>query len=1059
MSDKQKAPNVPAGRRVQTTINLPFKVVFFERIYSGAPRWWSSEWLKHFRRPSGAGGYCLEREDEVKKHLQLSHNPKCLFTNVDRKPDENDPSQIKPSDVSFLIACTNYNCSLRTWESVNFGSNKLSSVKSVSDFAMFEDLEAAERKDFSARITPELHRVSLAKDLPVEKNQLMEKCPNCQTAKMVSGITPIRNKWVYVLKGSDGTLQPHTEIYLESAAQGDMYQDFKNGAFNPSNKKKYPGFFPIEKADGELWHFFLSPVRLGPKSISMLTKSSEANHDWAQNALDADEKSLDEMQKQGEYPMLIETGWDPTRQPWSTVESRKFSKGQVKTLTEPVALVDPFSWAGQASDLDYLPIAAARQTLLDNPEEQAKAFIAASLAPAKGEKQDENNIEQTDPWDLKGQTMDVPPEYASSGNIAQAWIDRYKQALQYLEKETRAACSRIIYAVRFSQAHRIVELACQENTGDPDALAFGMIHWCHILREMLVCDPGTAFIAWLTKSRTAIDWIPQQIGTDKYNKSDPRAQAIGQGLPAMVLSYLTPVLLRETDKPEDVFRHRLEEIDIEVPMDWAKAILTPDTTKPIADLTFSIPEKYLHHYIHHFPKEIHVDQFHALNGAKNWQARIMGISKLKDLLRVAALLRCVFEWGEEYKGPDTTWGYTSNIAEKVETGVKLAEFWVEQGKLLIEEGFGKELEHAAEEIAKRGTTNIYGELVKKKLLKATNALRAMKGLEAGEKLLSGPIGFLMGGAELVLQTHESVEAWENGDPNAAMAHQIKALAGGLMAVIGIGETLAIIGVAGEMAWLGPVGWIAAGLMLIGEIYLAYGSKTDYELFAEYCFLGTQAGAGGEEGGEEKSNKVWMEDMSWAQLAEPKYGRLALLRLASTFSVWIGYHPLAPGEGPWWQIKAKFVPAGAYFEVEEDFWDVRFKGSGLAVDRPRVTQKAKIWADGKLQMGPPPRPDGKPQQGDATNCDVRVKHYTNGTVFNVKIVPDSQYLNMVNWDDLKYEWSVRVRLVFDGVDAHGFATDGAGESGHKSAPKLITLPAKGWVKNQHGSISSEVGTSE
>ena len=44
---------------------------------------------------------------------------------------------------------------------------------------------------------------------------------------MVSGIAPIRKKWVYVLRGSDGTYQPHTEIYLESAAAGDMYQDFQ----------------------------------------------------------------------------------------------------------------------------------------------------------------------------------------------------------------------------------------------------------------------------------------------------------------------------------------------------------------------------------------------------------------------------------------------------------------------------------------------------------------------------------------------------------------------------------------------------------------------------------------------------------------------------------------------------------------------------------------------------------------------------------------------------------------------------------------------------------------
>src|SRR5262249_29657790 len=151
----------------------------------------------------------------------------------------------------------------------------------------------------------------------------------------------------------------------------------------------------------------------------------------------ATEQSLDEMLKQGQHVKLIETGWDPTRQPWSTVATRIFSASQVRTPCEPVALVDPFSWVGQASDLDYLPIAAARQSLLDNREEQAKAFIASSLAPAKGEEQDEKDIERTkeweDPWDLKSQTMEVPPEYAKSGNIAQAWVDRYREALEYLE--------------------------------------------------------------------------------------------------------------------------------------------------------------------------------------------------------------------------------------------------------------------------------------------------------------------------------------------------------------------------------------------------------------------------------------------------------------------------------------------------------------------------------------------------------------------------------------------------------------------------------------------------
>ena len=123
----------------------------------------------------------------------------------------------------------------------------------------------------------------------------------------------------------------------------------------------------------------------------------------------------------------------------------------------------------------------------------------------------------------------------------------------------------------------------------------------------------------------------------------------------------------------------------------------------------------------------------------------------------------------------------------------------------------------------------------------------------------------MGGFEVMLQEHERVEAMENGDLNAAMAHHIKALAGGLVAVVGAPETLALFGLVGEMAWLGPVGWIAAGLMFLGEIYLAYGKKTDYQLFAARCFLGKEAGYGGEE----KPNLVWMGDMSWEQLAEPR----------------------------------------------------------------------------------------------------------------------------------------------------------------------------------------------
>jgi hypothetical protein len=202
-------------------------------------------------------------------------------------------------------------------------------------------------------------------------------------------------------------------------------------------------------------------------------------------------------------------------------------------------------------------------------------------------------------------------------------------------------------------------------------------------------------------------------------------------------------------------------------------------------------------------------------------------------------------------------------------------------------------------------------------------------------------------------------------------------------------------------------------MLLGEIFVAYGKQTDFELYAAHCFLGRRAG----QDGDEPTNLPWMGDISWKQLAEPRYGRLALLGLLSGFSVWIGWYPLQY-EGPWWQIKAHYIPDGAYFEVEADFWN-------LPLTPSKVTQTAVIFPDGKLVMD------------DSTGCDVKVHHYDESTVFAVKITPRSKYKSDQNWDNIRFEWGVRVRMVFDGV--------------HK-------LPAKGWVENQHGTISSETSTS-
>jgi hypothetical protein len=358
--------------------------------------------------------------------------------------------------------------------------------------------------------------------------------------------------------------------------------------------------------------------------------------------------------------------------------------------------------------------------------------------------------------------------------------------------------------------------------------------------------------------------------------------------------------------------------------------------------------------------------------------------------------------------------------EQIETQVKIAEFVTQQGTLLLKEGLADNLNEVEKKILKRLTHRVYLGPYANKILKASNSVRALRILGVGEKILTGPVGLFMGGCEVVLQHHESLEALEAGDMNAYAAHKVKAFAGALVGVVSAVETLALVGALvgsealmelGALSWLGPVGWVAAGVMILGEIFLAYGKKTDFELYAAHCFLGEDAGMGGEE----PAKYPWMGSLSWGELKEPVPGRLALLRLVSGFSVWIGWYPLSPGEGPWWQIKANYIPAGAYFEVEVDFWKW---------DEPetkKMTRKAKIFPGdgGELRM----------DDGNDTGCAVHAKRYPDGTIISVKIV--------ANWPNVKYHWAVRVRLVYDGTNA---------------------LPAKGWVENQHGSVSSVKSTS-
>ena len=181
--------------------------------------------------------------------------------------------------------------------------------------------------------------------------------------------------------------------------------------------------------------------------------------------------------------------------------------------------------------------------------------------------------------------------------------------------------------------------------------------------------------------------------------------------------------------------------------------------------------------------------------------------------------------------------------------------------------------------------------------------------------------------------------------------------------------------AAELAPLGPVGWIATAAILAAELFLAFGAKSDYELFAAHSFLGYGRGLGSSE---PAKKFPWMGELGWSMLKDPQKAQQALIRLVSGFSVWIDYYPYAPerNEKFWWQIKPSYIPDGARFEVEVDF---KMPQSAESADSRMSTRKGTIWPDGAGELV---MTDGL----DASSCHSGVFRKKTWVIIAVKILP-------------------------------------------------------------------------
>jgi hypothetical protein len=198
----------------------------------------------------------------------------------------------------------------------------------------------------------------------------------------------------------------------------------------------------------------------------------------------------------------------------------------------------------------------------------------------------------------------------------------------------------------------------------------------------------------------------------------------------------------------------------------------------------------------------------------------------------------------------------------------------------------------------------------------TTAARA-KGAEVGIRFLTGPIGFILGALDVVLETHNSIESAEAGDSGAMWGHAV--IAAG--ALLGLAPSVALLSGAEAVAWAGPVGLVAAIIMAGGAIIVAKCSKNDLQMFAMHCFLGNEYG----HGQFKETEKPWMAETSWPGLryvpgskkeSDDRFllQRTALLRLLCNYSTRV----VSDHHSGSCYIYPRLIPDGGIFEVSVEF---------------------------------------------------------------------------------------------------------------------------------------------
>jgi hypothetical protein len=898
-----------ASRQADNAVDQRFRICFAERLYDGAPRWYGTDYLDHAKTLDP--DCTIDREPTVRSKLYASHDPRLLYHS---------------DNTGYFATCVNPDCPARFQE-----------LLAESDLSQLDD-DAA--KDKRSRRSESLKNLALGKG-----KEHGWPCPSCGQPTMVFAAEIITDKWVYVLKEVGGSLAHYCEIHVDvTGGGGVVYTAMAGGVYDRAAKyQAYPGYLLLLPDPTQFaWHFFLSPVPLGKAALAMLQQSAQKQADLA---------SVRDAKSPANAGVFI----DPALQPWAATVRRKFSAKQAANpARELIPLVDPFAWAAQVVELDYVPILGTQMQMLGDGDEQAKAFIATVLTQVVGQRKTGDNppTYENDPWDVKDELRPIPPG-GSGTSVADAWLNRYKAAATYLTKEISCACSRLSFLLRFSLAHRIVEMGCQDWPNENDPLQIGIMHWSHILRDVLLCREGQDLVAALTAvSPVGSDASPMRpqdripvrnvLHGEGLGGAGGVAEEMGLGPVVNILAVMAGPIAAQVDDPYQYLTDTFKKVGVPVEA-TADGLISKSTFLSVRDLSLKVSGDVLKKYISKFPATPDEAQVQQKFRAEKWDGVISVFGSTKDVEKAFSIICAIADITKS--PPPTANGYQrwSNYQSRIKAPLDAVDFIGKQGRALAKANANGKLAALMGKIDKAPQTAIASLAVDEYEVYLASKSAPLYLLSARySKFVFGPIGIIMGGADMLIHLGKSMDAAAANDPGATVGEGMMAVAGLLTLVTGVAEFGALVTGAEAAAWCGPVGWVASGILLGAALVLHYGSKNDLELYANHCFLGSEYG----KGGTDNAGKPWLTGHGYQWLygdalfkpASDRWHRqqVALIRLLCNFDVWTGATSSRRGGG---YIGVGFVPGGATFEVHLELSEVDGGGRKWAYD-------AIVWPESR-----------------------------------------------------------------------------------------------------------------